>query len=191
MAHENLDRSAARHVEGQRPAIIGLSGTIGSGKSYAAAHLDKQFNFRIHKFAKPLKDMLRALGLPEDRIEGPLRKEPFDMLCGQTPRHAMQTLGTEWGRNMIGADFWVNAWRATRPSGAIVADDVRFPNEAAEIRRLGGIVVRIFTVEDALNEDEMHASEMLDFEPDVHLFNRKDGSFLPSIEHIVHSFGLA
>jgi len=56
----------------------------------------------------------------------------------------MQTIGTEWGRNMIHPDIWVRAWEQSLPEDAdVVVDDVRFPNEVAAIRRLGGDVIRI------------------------------------------------
>ncbi len=47
----------------------------------------------------------------EDKIEGSLKAKPCSLLAGKTPRHAMQTLGTEWGRNCIGDGFWINLWR--------------------------------------------------------------------------------
>lgn len=50
----------------------------------------------------------------------------------------MQTLGSEWGRQLIGPDLWVDAWRdvAARYQ-RVVVDDVRFVNEAA-IAAFGG-----------------------------------------------------
>lgn len=59
-----------------------------------------------------------------------------------TPRIAMQTLGTEWGRRLH-ADIWVEA--TLRPldlSQRWVVCDVRFPNEVAGVRRYGGRVIR-------------------------------------------------
>jgi hypothetical protein len=41
---------------------------------------------------------------------GDLKEVPVDCLDGQTPRRAMQLLGTEWGRT-LSADLWINAWR--------------------------------------------------------------------------------
>jgi hypothetical protein len=98
------------------------------------------------KFASPLKDMLRAIGLTDQHIEGDLKEVPCDLLCGQTPRFAMLTLGTEWGRDTIGGDFWINiaAHRIATALAAgmsVVVDDVRFDNEADLIRRLGGVVL--------------------------------------------------
>ncbi|RJG46480.1 hypothetical protein D3Y55_21025 [Mesorhizobium sp. DCY119] len=92
--------------------------------------------------------MLRAVGLTEAEIEGDLKEAPSVRLAGKTPRHAMQTLGTEWGRNCMGEDFWVGIWRQRveaiiEVGGRVIVDDCRFPNEAATIRRLGGDIYRL------------------------------------------------
>lgn len=122
--------------------LIALSGPAGSGKSTAAKYLVEWRGFTLVKFAAPLKDMLRAIGLSEHEIEGDLKQVPSDILCGQTPRHAMQTLGTEWGRDCIGSEFWVNAWaRRVSTLSRVVCDDCRFENEAEAIRKFDGMII--------------------------------------------------
>lgn len=124
--------------------IVGLSGAAGCGKSTAADYLVHAYGYTRRRFAGPLKEMVRALGLTDDHIEGSLKEKPCAALSGRTPRFAMQTLGTEWGRAVMGEDFWVNAWRANLPATPfIVAEDVRFPNEADMIESVGGYVVHI------------------------------------------------
>jgi hypothetical protein len=94
---------------------------------------------------KPLKDMLRAIGLDEVYL-GSLKELPCPLLCGATPRHAMQALGSEWGRNLIHPDLWVTLWREKAyqsKAPLIVADDVRFANEAATVLALGGTLLRV------------------------------------------------
>jgi len=123
--------------------IIGLCGAIGSGKTTVARRLVNHGWVR-HRFADPLKSMLAALGLNESQLDGHLKEEPSKLICGRTPRVAMQTLGTEWGRNEMGPDIWVNAWEHKLPGNRnVVADDVRFPNEAKIIKELGGKIIRI------------------------------------------------
>lgn len=123
--------------------ITGFSGPAGAGKSTAAKILVEQRGFRLVKFAGPLKAMMRALGLDDGHIEGAL-KETVHPVLGCTPRHAMQTLGTEWGRQCIDPELWVNLARANIMQGGDVAvDDVRFENEAAMIRSLGGVIIEI------------------------------------------------
>lgn len=129
--------------------MIGLTGYAGSGKSTAALGLIS-IGYSRAKFAGPLKNMLRSLlkdqgadaELQDRMIEGDLKHVPSDMLGGRTPRLAMQTLGTEWGRACLSNSLWVDAAiRAVMPY--TVFDDVRFPNEVDAIRSRGGIIIRI------------------------------------------------
>lgn len=166
--------------------IIGFCGLAGSGKSTAARHLESGHDFRVVPFAGPLKAMARAFGLNHREMAGDLKEAPCDMLGGKTPRQFMQMLGTEFGRQMIGEDVWVNAWRrrvreahldaiadlcdeAARAS--IVADDVRFANEAAAIWGKGGIVVRIARPGAGSASGAGHASEAQEFEADCTILN--------------------
>ena len=129
------------------PSVLGITGRAGSGKTTAADVLVKAGWKRV-KMAGPLKDMLRSIGLTDRHIEGDLKEVPCDLLCGQTPRHAMITLGTEWGRDIIGGNLWVGLARqrimqAMSEGYNVVVDDVRFNNEADIIRDLGGTVLEI------------------------------------------------
>jgi hypothetical protein len=131
-------------VAAQAPLkLIGLCGLAGCGKSTVAAYLENELGYARVRFAGPLKDMLRALGLSERHIEGDLKEVPCELLGGKTPRQAMQSLGTEWGRDMVADDLWIRAWADRLPVGPVVAEDVRFPNEAAAIREKGGLLIRI------------------------------------------------
>lgn len=153
--------------------LVALCGRAGSGKSTAAEYLTSAHGFTLVKFASPLKDMLRAIGLTERHIEGDLKESPCDLLQGKTPRLAMQTLGTEWGRNLIGAHLWVSAWRSRVESlltqgENVVVDDCRFLNEAAVVRALGGVVVML---EGRAVDVGLHSSETFEFEPDFRIEN--------------------
>lgn len=157
--------------------IIGLCGLAGSGKTTVAKMLEDDLGFARLSFAGPLKAMTRALGLSLREMAGDLKERPCRQLCGKTPRQFMQLLGTEFGRQMIGEDFWVQTFIAAverelldatadqRPLH-IVSDDVRFPNEAQAIRDLGGIVVRIDRPGAGSASGAGHASEALAFPVD-------------------------
>jgi hypothetical protein len=131
--------------------IIGLCGLAGSGKTTIANHLVQHHGFVRLPFAGPLKAMTAAFGLGPREMGGDLKEVPSDLLCGKTPRQFMQLLGTEFGRDLIGEDVWVRAWERAlgeiAPDGfqplRIVADDLRFENEAATIRKRGGSVVHL------------------------------------------------
>lgn len=129
--------------------IIGLSGYAGAGKSTAAAELIRM-GFARHKFAKPLKLMMEGLLVAQGvdmrvirrMLEGDLKELPTDYLNGKSPRHAMQTLGTDWGRALICEQLWCDA--AMRDvTGHTVFDDCRFQNEFDIIRANGGRVFEI------------------------------------------------
>jgi hypothetical protein len=124
--------------------IIGITGYQGSGKSTIASLLVERFGFRRERFAGPLKDMLRAIGLEDGHLDGPLKEVPCALLAGRTPRYVMQRLGSEFGREMIAPDWWTLLWRyRVGPHPLVVADDVRFPNEVEIIRGHGGVVWRV------------------------------------------------
>ena len=139
--------------------IVGFMGHIDSGKTTAALHLVMQRQFLRRPFARSLKTMLMAIGLSPSHVDGDLKEEPCDLLCGVTPRAALQSLGTEWGRQMIHQDLWISLWAidVARTGKPVVADDVRFANEAAMIRKQGGIVVRIDRP--SIGQTSKHASE--------------------------------
>jgi hypothetical protein len=129
-----------------KPSLIALTGPKESGKSTIARYLHDTFGYARIRFADPLKDMLRALGLTDYELEGEGKKLPCELLGGHTPRHAMQTLGTEWGRDLISREFWSETWarRADQaPSEYVVAEDLRFPNEEFRVRLMGGVIWRV------------------------------------------------
>lgn len=129
------------------PKVVALTGLAGSGKSTLADYLIERHGYVRVKFAGPLKSMLRAMGLSDAHIEGDLKEVPTPLLQGRTPRYAMQTLGTEWGRSMS-PDLWTGLWQATANDvldngGRVVTDDVRFDNEAEVVRAVGGVVIQL------------------------------------------------
>jgi len=138
--------------------LILFTGKGGAGKSAAAAELVSNHGFVLVKFATPLKNMLRAFGLTDAEIEGESKEAPCEKLGGQTPRHAMQTLGTEWGRDLITPDLWVTAWaRDVSKHDRVVVDDLRFPNELKTALALGGRVFEIVRKGGTINDG--HVSE--------------------------------
>jgi hypothetical protein len=145
--------------------LIGVSGLKGSGKTTLANYLVQNYGCTRVPFAAPIKDMLAALGLTDEQLNGSEKEIKIDLLCGNSPRFAMQTLGTEWGRMMIGEKIWINAWRKKvetfwlgRSDQPVVCDDVRFPNEVALIKAMGGRVIRVSRPECKTSD---HPSEAL------------------------------
>ncbi len=138
------------------PRVVGLySPAPRCGKSTVAEWLVDEHGFARLPFAKILKDMARpllaALGYDPagvHRLETGDKTDLIEVSTGDdtvTLRHLYQTLGTEWGRNCIHPDLWIRAWSAqadqilsSRMYAGVVADDMRFPNELAAIRREHG-----------------------------------------------------
>jgi hypothetical protein len=75
-----------------------------------------------------------------------------------TPRLALQSLGTEWGRTLyapIWAEYGIRFAQREYPGAHIVFADVRFHNEVGAIKQAGGYLVRLRRGEARFN----HASE--------------------------------
>lgn len=117
--------------------IFGLTGRKRSGKD-TAGEVFEAMGFTRLSFAAPIKIMIGALltyqGVDDETVyemlEGSLKETPTEYLGGRSPRHAMQTLGTEWGRNMITDTLWIDALlNAAQQHELVVVTDVRFPNE--------------------------------------------------------------
>jgi hypothetical protein len=170
------------------PRLIGLySPAPGCGKTTVANLLTEH---RRVSFAAPLKEsvsyMLCKLGLPSLNYVY-TDKEAIIPELGVSARHMMQTLGTEWGRACIHPDFWVMIARAKTQrimadDGSVVIDDVRFPNEAAMIRDLGGELWRIDRPGVTYNGDHSSEGGLEDITPDRVIVN--DGTIAQLKEKI-------
>lgn len=179
--------------------LIGLVGHAGVGKDTAAAGL-AGLGYRNEKWAGGLKAMLGALlayqGASKDlidrMIEGDLKEEPSEALCGRSPRHAMTTLGTEWGRDLMRSDFWIQVAlrRAGVGDGLVVFSDTRFPNEVSAIRQLGGAIIKIERPGHPV--DLSHPSEQFiaSIEPDLTITNSAQSSqeFAEFVEAIIEGY---
>ena len=149
--------------------IIGVIGPKQSGKSTLTKALVERYGFSRTAFADPIKKALMvAFGLTWEQVYGSEKEIPTDKLCGRTPRHAMKTMGTEWGREMIHPDIWLAGWRNTIPSGNLVIEDVRFPNEHEAVKSTADgciISVRRPGCEyDSSHESEAHADLPFDYQ---------------------------
>jgi hypothetical protein len=164
--------------------IVGFCGPIGCGKSTAAAYLVETYDFERRRFAGPLKAMMKALGLTDSEIDGEHKERPCLLLGNKTPRHAMQTLGTEWGRMLIHPNLWVDAWRFSLPDNKdVVVDDVRFANEEKAIRDLGGLLIQI--EREGTGGLAQHASELQGIRGDIVIQN--NGPVENLYDHIDHA----
>lgn len=145
------------------PLLLGFCGPKQSGKTLAAELLMHHHGVLGMGFAQPLRVFIaELLGYTAAELEAN-KETPVPWLEGATPRTMLQTLGTEWGRNLIHPDLWVrvamkSADRARAVGHAVVFADVRFPNEAAAIKDRGGYILRIER-DAAANSGDAHVSE--------------------------------
>ena len=104
--------------------------------------------------------MLPYLETPLDTRDDP---KQLEYLIKLTPRLLLQLLGTEGGRKVIHPNIWVNSlFSGYKPHNELISvdsialrgvdgttlpnwiiTDTRFPNEAKEIERRGGIIIRL------------------------------------------------
>ena len=143
--------------------LVGICGALGSGKSTVAEIMQQRADFERLRMAAPLKAMVKALGLTDEQVDGNRKEEPSWLLGGKTPRWAQQSIGTEWGRNLIDQDLWVraveNMIQSDYAGNRVVIDDIRFPNEVDMIRRNGGWVLKVRAPQAEDEVDMTHASE--------------------------------
>jgi hypothetical protein len=139
--------------------LIGLTGTTGSntiagcGKDTVAAMIALRTGYTIYGFADPLYQMVKAGfgidGKSEEYQDRLAKANPIPWLSTSDQpislRYLLETLGTEWGRDLIQPDVWLRlASKFIRecPTGVIIKD-VRFPNEAEWLESEGGVLIHI------------------------------------------------
>ena len=126
--------------------VIGIIGKSRSGKTTAAYYLDEQYGMVQFALATPVKDMLKLVF--GDVFYNGDRKQVIPWV-GHSPRKLMQSLGTDWGREMLGEDIWIKVLEREikKTPGVsqrgIVITDVRFRNEAQWVLEKGGVLIRL------------------------------------------------
>lgn len=124
---------------------MAFTGKAGSGKTTAVQALKDIGIGTVYnvKFAQPLYDMQEFL---YNRIKTVYTRPP-DF---KKDRRLLQFIGTEWGRQTVNENIWVDIWvkrieqvRGMDSDVILTADDTRFDNEALAANKLSGIVIKI------------------------------------------------
>lgn len=145
--------------------LLGLTGPVRSGKTTAAQFFTDR-GYREYRFADPIvKALSLVLGIDMQRFEPGIKD---DLLEGfdRTPRFMVQTLGANWGRELVGEDIWIKLAEkmllklrgevdggSYPPALKLVIPDVRFNNEAQWLRRMGGKLIHIQRADNTLIGD--------------------------------------
>jgi hypothetical protein len=152
------------------PVVIGILGNARAGKDTIARYLSVKFSVDLLSnkrvaFADPIRDMANSL-LHNYGIEPPIdeNKNMVIPALGVSYRYLCQTLGTDWGRNMVGSSIWLNALYAKvklNSPDVVLIPDVRFKNEADYLRThfKNVYLIKVFRSGSNLDSNPSHASE--------------------------------
>lgn len=133
--------------------LIGVTGLARSGKDHASNYLAKYMALHKYAFAEPLKTMLKSVF--GDHFHEGDRTEICPETC-KSYRVMMQTLGTEWGRDMMNPQVWINLVEKRRKEveqglllrngnayRGMVLSDVRFDSEAEYLQHNSAVILHI------------------------------------------------
>lgn len=133
--------------------IIGLSGYAQVGKDTVASILVEEYGYTRIGFADIIKKAAYVLD-PIITLDGMRLAHAVDKYgwegAKQAPevRRLLQVLGSEIGRDLIDPQIWVElTMSAVHQNDKIVISDVRFRNEAEEIKWKHGEIWRISRIE--------------------------------------------
>jgi hypothetical protein len=125
--------------------VIGVVGVAGSGKILVADHLARRHGYRRLRFADCIKAALTTgMGLDPSMFARSSSAAPLPSIA---PDHPLQLLRHHWGSRLVhptvAAAAWARVLEDSESSEPIVADDVRYPQEAAAIKWAGGSIWRV------------------------------------------------
>lgn len=157
----------------KKPEIILLRGKAQVGKSTTANVLQCDYGYLVDSFAYPIHLFVTTMmGRAHWEVPGSLKNVPQEVFGGKTPRQVMQSLGTEWGRDMVYQKIWttrvINRIRPLVEEGYVkfVISDYRFDNEYSDlVEAFGSDAIRVFHIVRPTDESGMdeaaksHASE--------------------------------
>lgn len=158
--------------------LLGLTGPAGCGKTTAADYIRDRYGLSEFQIGAKIKAVLETIfGFPPGHCDEMKRPGSVHQTLpgGISMRSVLQTLGTDWGRNTIDPDLWLEPlkqeWDRIKVDRkykslnevagmeGIVVSDVRFENEAKWIRDNGGCILHINCEGLNLIAESVHESE--------------------------------
>jgi hypothetical protein len=103
-----------------------------------------------------------------------------------TARQLLQYVGTEIFRQCVSNSYWTDVFiqKVNKNHNVnYIVDDLRFENERASIKQLGGITIQIERV--GLEKKDSHASEAGITSTDFKLINNNNPEFIKEAEHLI------
>jgi hypothetical protein len=170
------------------------SSTPQQGKTTAARFLLNEYGYSCISFADPLKAMIKTLSIcaghscQEFESYSTEKKELPIPVIEASYRKLARTLGTEWGRELVNSEMWVNIARQKilHSPSSICIDDMRFKNELKLLRDQKFTLVKI--VRD-IDRQDSHSSDLAlkDFDEWDHVIlnNRSLQDFYRKIENVI------
>lgn len=159
--------------------LIAITGNKGSGKdTFAKALINKHPKFKNVKIAKTLKEITKLIyEIDDTELENPETKEKY--------RKVMQYLGTDVLQSEFfgGKKFQIEkCLRECKRDDAVVITDLRFLHEAEEIKKLGGIIIKIERESKMQLDTHISETELELIKPDFVFVN--DGDLIKFDEFI-------
>lgn len=146
--------------------IIGLSGKARAGKDTVATILVEYYGFTRLAFADVIKACVYTLD-PIISLSGLRLQYLVDTNGWESAkefpevRRLLQVFGSEVGRELIDEQIWIEMTMSGIKAGSnIVISDVRFKNEAEEIKYQGGQVWRITRAINADNDNHLSETQL-------------------------------
>lgn len=162
--------------------IIGLSGYARSGKDTVAGMLMGIHGYERVAFADKIRELLFAMDPlimhegRDFRLQDIVESKGWEDAKTQHPevRRLLQDLGVG-GRSLLDESIWVNAALNTfTADDKVVVTDVRFKNEAARIKNLGGQIWRINRINVGPANDHISEIDLDDWGFDGVITNNSD-----------------
>jgi len=124
------------------PKLIGIGYRARAGKDTVGDILEQSFGYERYSFAHILKEVCYMLA---GSLESGDEFKENVQLCGLTGRQLLIAVGKAL-REHVSPNVWIDALDlpgALVTYDRVVITDVRFPNEAAKIKELGGILIEV------------------------------------------------
>ena len=151
--------------------VIGLGGSLRSGKDTAADFLVEDLSFdklgmsddSLHQFVMRQNPWIQTNEGFFARYRTIIAEHGYtDAKKIDDLRQFLQLTGTEAGRDLIGENVWVDIIRnkilaSTAPG--VVVTGIRYPNELDMIRKLGGTTIYVTRADSTEHRMSQHSSE--------------------------------